>query len=162
MRFESLSGSSSTEMELLPTNEKRIEMASESEAASSPSLAMLLRSTRKYGNAKGFVLSKRGLCLASGKLDRSTGAANVAVLPLSGENRTSGPDQGHQYSDRVAIMECHRQRLQSLKRIFGSLPMWSRLEGSAPSGRGPRRMSQHASWIKDCRGTIGHACSIAG
>jgi two-component system, NtrC family, sensor kinase len=80
-----------TEIDRLPTNERRIEIASESEAASSPSLATLLRSTRKYGNAKGFVLSNRGLCLASGKLDRSTGAANVAILPLSGENQL--PDQ---------------------------------------------------------------------
>ena len=80
-----------TEMDRLPTNEKRIEMASESEAAASPSLAMLLRSTRKYGKAKGFVLSNRGLCLALGNLDLSTGAVNVALLPLSGENRL--PDQ---------------------------------------------------------------------
>jgi two-component system, NtrC family, sensor kinase len=80
-----------SEMDRLPTNEKRIEWAPESEGASSPSLAMLLRSTRKFGTAKGFVLSDRGLCLASGKLDRSTGAANVVLLPLSGENRI--PDQ---------------------------------------------------------------------
>ena len=80
-----------TEMDRLPTNEKRIEMGSESETASSPSLAALVRSTRKHGSAKGFVLLNRGLCLASGKFDRSTGAANVVVLPLSGENRL--PDQ---------------------------------------------------------------------
>jgi two-component system, NtrC family, sensor kinase len=76
-----------TEMDRLSTNEKRIEMASGSEAVSSPSLAALLRSMQKNGSAKGFVLLTRGLCLASVKLDQSTRAANVAVLPLSGENR---------------------------------------------------------------------------
>jgi two-component system NtrC family sensor kinase len=74
-------------MDRLISNEKSIEMASVSEAASSPSFAALLRSTQKNGSAKGFVLLHRGLCLASGKLDQSTGAASVAVLPLSGENR---------------------------------------------------------------------------
>ncbi len=80
-----------TEMDRLSTDGNRAEMASESEAASSSSLNALLRVTRQYGSAKGFVLLNRGLCLASGKLDRPTGAVNVAVLALSGENRL--PDQ---------------------------------------------------------------------
>jgi two-component system, NtrC family, sensor kinase len=79
------------EVDRLQTNGNRVELVSESEAASSPSLAALLRTTRKYGNAKGFVLLNRGLCLASAKLDQSKGEVNVAVLPLSGENRL--PDQ---------------------------------------------------------------------
>ena len=80
-----------TEMDRLPTNGKNVELASESEAARSPSLAALLHSTRKNGSAKGFVLLDRGLCLASGKLDQSTGVANVAILPLQGANQL--PDQ---------------------------------------------------------------------
>ena len=76
-----------TEMDRLPANEKCIKLASESEAASSPSLAALLRSTQKEGSANGFVQLNCGLCLASGKLDRSSGASNIVTLPLSGENR---------------------------------------------------------------------------
>jgi two-component system, NtrC family, sensor kinase len=75
------------EMDRLPANGTRIEAASESEAASSPSFASLLRLTKKNGSAKGFVQLNRGLCLASGKIDPSSGVAIVSLLPLSGENR---------------------------------------------------------------------------
>jgi two-component system, NtrC family, sensor kinase len=80
-----------TEMDRLPTNGKNVELASESEAARSSSLAAFLYSTRKNGSAKGFVLLDRGLCLASGKFDPSMGVANVAILPLLGQNQL--PDQ---------------------------------------------------------------------
>ncbi len=90
-----------SEMDRLSTNEKRIDISAKSEAASSPSLAALLRSIRELGSDKGFVLLNRGLCLASGTLDRS-GEAHVAILSLSGENRL--PDQIREFvfgSDRV-------------------------------------------------------------
>jgi two-component system NtrC family sensor kinase len=80
-----------TEMDRLTTNLDRTEIVSESESSLSPSLEAFIRSTRKHGSAKGYVLTQRGLCLASGKLDQSTGSARVAVRPLSGENHL--PDQ---------------------------------------------------------------------
>lgn len=79
------------ELDRMPVSGEGVEFASASESARSPSLAALLRSTREHGSANGFVLLDRGLCMASGKLDRSTGTATVAIRPLRGEHRL--PDQ---------------------------------------------------------------------
>ena len=84
-----------TEMDRLPINGKSIKVESKNEAASSASFAALLRSAQKHGTASGFVLSNRGLCLASGNFDRSADAGSFIFLPLSGENRI--PDQIREY-----------------------------------------------------------------
>jgi two-component system, NtrC family, sensor kinase len=75
------------ETDRLEINERHIEAISDREAVSSSSFAALLRSAEIKGSAGGFVLSSRGLCLASGKFDRSTGSTSVVLLPLAGENR---------------------------------------------------------------------------
>ena len=87
------------------TNGKSFDVGSEAE--SRPSLAAWLRSTRKCGSARGFVRLNRGLYLASGPLDRSTDAAQVAVRDASqsrGISAGKGPRSRKRSDDGYEIL----------------------------------------------------------
>jgi signal transduction histidine kinase len=63
-----------------------VEPVPSGETAGSPSLSALLAAAERSGAASGVVLLQRGLCLAEGRRDTTTGAVTLAVRPLRDQN----------------------------------------------------------------------------